>query len=85
MQLVDYCLKPWTNSGEGRHSMCLSKAYYEKEGAKQLVAEEITSMDIDGDILRFTTIFGEMKEVTARVREIDFLTHSILLEEQQSV
>jgi len=82
MQPVNCYLKPWTNSGEGRRNMCLSKAYYEKEGEKQLVADEITSMDIDGEILRFTTIFGEMKEITARVREIDFLTHSILLEER---
>ena len=65
--------------------MCLSKAYYEKEGEKQLVAGDITSMNVDGDILRFTTIFGEMKEVTAQVRRIDFLTHSILLEERQDV
>ena len=65
--------------------MCLSKAYYEKEGVKQLVAEEITSIDVDGEILRLKTIFGDIKEITARVREIDFLTHSILIEERQSV
>lgn len=61
--------------------MCLSKAYVERDGERELVAEEVASLGFDGNTLRLKTIFGELKEVTARVREIDFLTHSILLEE----
>ncbi len=61
--------------------MCLSKAYFERNGERQLVAEEVSSMEIDGSRLRLKTLFGELKEVEARVREVDFLTHSILLEE----
>ncbi|MBL7166120.1 MAG: CooT family nickel-binding protein [Dehalococcoidales bacterium] len=60
--------------------MCLSKAYFERNGERQLVAEEVSSMEIDGSRLRLKTLFGELKEVEARVREVDFLTHSILLE-----
>ena len=63
--------------------MCLSKAYLERNGERQLVAEEVSSMEIDGSKLRLKTLFGELKEVEARVREVDFLTHSILLEERQ--
>ena len=61
--------------------MCLSKAYVERDGERELVAEDITSLGFDGSTLRLKTIFGELKEVGARVREIDFLSHSILLEE----
>ena len=61
--------------------MCLSKAYLERDGERQLVAEEVSSMEIDGNRLRLKTLFGELKEVEARVREVDFLTHNILLEE----
>lgn len=61
--------------------MCLSKAYFERDGERQLVAEDVTAIELAGDIIRLKTLFGELKEVGARVREVDFLTHSILLEE----
>jgi predicted RNA-binding protein len=61
--------------------VCLSKAYLERDGERQLVAEDVTAIEFTGDILRLKTLFGELKEVGARVREVDFLTHSILLEE----
>ena len=61
--------------------MCLSKAYFERDGERQLVAEDVASVDVAGDTLRLKTLFGELKEVGGRIREIDFLTHSIVLEE----
>ena len=60
--------------------MCLSKAYVERNGDRQLLMEEIASVDIDGDRLLFNTLFGEQKEIGANIREIDFMTHSILLD-----
>jgi len=60
--------------------MCLSKAYTERNGERVLLMEEITSVDIEGDRLLFKTLFGEQREVGANIREIDFMTHSILLE-----
>ena len=63
--------------------MCLSKAFFERDGERQLIAEEVTSIEFSGETLRLKTLFGEQKEIGARVREIDFLTHSILLEEQK--
>ncbi len=60
--------------------MCLSKAYVRRNGERQLLMEEIASVDIDGDRLLFKTLFGERKEIGANIREIDFTTHSILLE-----
>jgi len=59
--------------------MCLSKAYVERNGERELLVAEVTSVDIDGDSLLFKTLFGEQKEITANIREIDFMTHNILL------
>jgi len=60
--------------------MCLSKAYIDKNGSTELVMEEIASVKIEGDKLLFKTLFGEQKEVAAAIRQIDFVSHSILLE-----
>lgn len=61
--------------------MCLSKAYLEKNGERQLVLEEVSSVRFEGDIILLSTLVGEKKEVKAELKEIDFMTHNILLEE----
>ena len=60
--------------------MCLSKAYVDRNGKRELLAEEIASVEIKGEKLLVKTLFGEQKEIEANVREINFLTHSIFLE-----
>jgi len=42
--------------------------------------EEVTSLQVKGEKLLLTTLFGEQKEVGADIREIDFMTHTITLE-----
>ncbi len=59
--------------------MCLSKAYIDRNGEKELLIEEIAFLEIGDNKLVFKTLFGEQKEIGANIREIDFLTHSILL------
>ena len=61
--------------------MCLSKAFLEKNGERQLVLEEVSSVRFEDDMVLLRTLFGEQKEVKAGIKEIDFMTHSILLEE----
>ena len=60
--------------------MCLSKAYVVRNGNRELLLEEVASVGIKDDKLLFKTLFGEQKEVGASIREIDFLTHTILLD-----
>lgn len=60
--------------------MCLSKAYLEKNGERELLIEEVASIEVSHDKLRLTTLFGERKEIEARIKEVDFMTHSIILE-----
>ncbi|HEX74019.1 MAG TPA: CooT family nickel-binding protein [Dehalococcoidia bacterium] len=60
--------------------MCLSKAYVDRNGERELLMEEITYLQVKGEKLLLTTLFGEQKEVGANIREINFMTHSIFLE-----
>ena len=51
----------------------------ERNGEKELLMEEIASVEVGEDKLLFRTLFGEQKEIGANIRRIDFLTHSIIL------
>ncbi len=59
--------------------MCLSKAYIDNGGELELIAEEISSVDVAGDRLRLKTLFGDSTEINATIREIDLLSHRIVL------
>ena len=61
--------------------MCLSKAYFDRGGRKEVLLEEVASIVVSGGKLQLKTLFGEQKEIDARIKEIDLLTHSILLED----
>jgi predicted RNA-binding protein len=60
--------------------MCLAKAYLGGKGEKELLMEEVTSVQVENGKLLVTTLFGEKKELDARIREIDFRASRILLE-----
>ena len=61
--------------------MCLSKVYFARDGGRELVISEIASLKVAANKLLLTTLFGEQKEIQGSIREIDFLTNSIILEE----
>ena len=60
--------------------MCLAKAYVGVNNEKELLMEEIASLKAKDGKLLVTTLFGEQKEIEARIREIDFMASSIILE-----
>ena len=60
--------------------MCLSKVYNKKNGDLELLVEEVASVEIGENSLKFKTLFGEQKEIEGSIKQIDFLTHSIVLE-----
>jgi len=60
--------------------MCLSKVYVDRNGKRELLMEEIASVEIGRDKLLFKTLFGEQKEIEANIRQIDFLSHSLVVE-----
>jgi len=59
--------------------MCLGKAYIEAGDKRELVLDSIALMEIDGNKVRLSTIFGEQKEMEARVKQIDFEGSRIIL------
>ena len=60
--------------------MCLYKAYVDRNGKRELLMEEIIAVEIKGGKLLLRTLFGEQREIGANIRQIDFLSHSIFLE-----
>ena len=60
--------------------MCLAKAYLSENGKRDLLMQEIAYMGVGHEKLFLRTLFGEQKEVEAKLREIDFATSSIILE-----
>ena len=60
--------------------MCLSKVYVDRNGERVLLMEEVTCLQVKEEKLLLTTLFGEQREVEADIREINFMSHSIFLE-----
>ncbi len=59
--------------------MCLGKAYIEADNKRELVLDSIALIEIDDNRLRLSTIFGDQKELEARIKEIDFEGSRIIL------
>ncbi|MAF85542.1 MAG: RNA-binding protein [Dehalococcoidales bacterium] len=59
--------------------MCLSKAYVDTDGKRELLMEEVASIGFEKDKLLLKTLFGEQKEIKAVVKQVDFVTNSIIL------
>ncbi len=60
--------------------MCLAKAYLSRNGKRELLMREIAYLGVGNEKLLLRTLFGEQKEVEAKLREIDFANSSIILE-----
>ena len=60
--------------------MCLSKAYVEKSGQKELLMTDVASVGVEGKKLTLKNLFGEKKEIMATIREIDFVGNNLRLE-----
>ncbi len=60
--------------------MCLANAYLSKNGERELLMREIAYLGVGDEKLLLRTLFGEQKEVEAKLREIDFANSSIILE-----
>ena len=61
--------------------MCLSKVYFDRDGKKEVLLDEVASVVVDDGKLQLKTLFGEQQEINARIKEIDLVSHSILLED----
>lgn len=59
--------------------MCLGKAYLETGNKRELILDSIAAIEIDDGSVSMSTIFGDRKEIRARIKEIDFEGSRIIL------
>jgi len=59
--------------------MCLGKAYLEADNKRELVLDSIALIEIADTKLKLSTIFGDTKEIEARIKSIDFEGSRIIL------
>lgn len=60
--------------------MCESHAYLIKSGVESRIMEDVISLTMDGDQIVMVSLLGEELRVPARIREIAFADHRIVLE-----
>lgn len=60
--------------------MCLSQAFLEDIGNKEFLMADVTRVEISGDRLTLKSLFGEQKELAAKLKVIDFVANTMLLE-----
>lgn len=60
--------------------MCESHAYLVRDGKAELYMENVTSLVVEDGWLRLTDLLGDEARIDARVQQIDFTDHRILLE-----
>ncbi len=61
--------------------MCESSVIIEKEGRRELLMEDVVHVDVDGGDLKLMGILGEIQNAKGRIREIDLMKHTIVIEE----
>ena len=59
--------------------MCLAKVYLKDSGEGELVIEDVALLEVEGRMVRLSTIFGEKKELEAVVRQVDLNNSRIIL------
>ena len=60
--------------------MCESKAYLLKDGKEEIILESVDAFEVVNDIIKLQNIFGEEKEIRARIKEMSLVDHKIVME-----
>jgi len=67
--------------------MCLAKAYVRSaasEAEGELLMENVTRINVDGDKVSLTSLLGDAEELQARITSIDFVDSRLVLESAPS-
>ncbi len=60
--------------------MCQSNAYFKNGGNEELILEDVATMEFkDNNMIRLVSLFGEEKEVTGTLEEVNLLSHKIFI------
>jgi len=60
--------------------MCEAAVYMRKDGQEELILEAVDVLETGEDFVRMVSIFGEEKNMKARVVSLSLVEHKIILE-----
>jgi predicted RNA-binding protein len=60
--------------------MCESSVFIEKGMRRELLMEEVVHVGVDGGDIKLTGIVGETREIKGRIKEINLMKHTIVIE-----
>ena len=60
--------------------MCESDVYRERNGKRELILKDASIIEVSGDKIRVSGIFGNSKEARGRIKEINLIKHYVLIE-----
>lgn len=61
--------------------MCLASVHKRKGTEKENLLEEVALIRFEGTKLLVRTLFGEERAIKAKIKEIDFMNSTVLIEE----
>ncbi len=59
--------------------MCQTAVYLVHEGKEELVLQDVVNITPEGSTLKLVNLFGEEKVLEGRIRQIDLLSHRIII------
>jgi len=62
--------------------MCLASVQKGKGTEKENLLEEVALIRFEGEKLLVRTLFGEERAIKAKIKEIDFMNSTVLIEEE---
>lgn len=60
--------------------MCETNAYIRASGTDELFLESVARIEVAGDTLRISGIFGDRQEIKGRIIEVNFQGGKVLIE-----
>ncbi len=64
--------------------MCEATVYLLREGREEEVMRDVVLVQPEGDLFLLANLLGEQKLVRGSIKKIDFLKHTLLLEEAEA-
>ena len=60
--------------------MCEAAAYLLKDGQEELLLESVDQLETGNGEVKMVNIFGEQKEIRAKIKLLSLVDHKIILE-----
>ncbi|HEX76762.1 MAG TPA: CooT family nickel-binding protein [Dehalococcoidia bacterium] len=64
--------------------MCIATVYVDEAGRMERVMQDVISVESENYGILLTTILGEEKLLEGKIKDIDFLKHSVIVEKDTS-